>query len=215
MRGAPLFSADRGHIHHRLLALGLSHRQAVIVLYAVCALLGSTALAMSFANSGQATWFLVGLSLISGIALWKLGYLRLSSAARLLEERRRNSGMHGAVKRFGLVLRGAQTELEVQRALHEAAAALGATSVSLRDRAEAAAQIFGEEPEQGVERFSARFSLAGERPGSKHLILTWADGRSEVDRDTEIAIETLCQHLSGALDRVSVGDTNRFPVQGA
>ena len=123
--------------------------------------------------------------------------------------------MHGAVKRFGSVLRGAQTELEVQRALHEAAAALGATSVSLRDRAEAAAQIFGEEPEQGVERFSARFSLAGERPGSKHLILTWADGRSEVDRDTEIAIETLCQHLSGALDRVSVGDTNRFPVQGA
>lgn len=31
----PLFSPDRGHIHHQLLALGITHRRAVLILYAV------------------------------------------------------------------------------------------------------------------------------------------------------------------------------------
>src|SRR3982074_2328600 len=36
--GRPIFTADREHIHHKLLQMGLSHRQVVIVLYAVSAL---------------------------------------------------------------------------------------------------------------------------------------------------------------------------------
>ena len=36
--GQPIFTADREHIHHRLLQHGMSPRQAVIVLYAVSAL---------------------------------------------------------------------------------------------------------------------------------------------------------------------------------
>lgn len=34
VRGVSPFSADRNHIHHRLIDLGLSHRQTVLVLYA-------------------------------------------------------------------------------------------------------------------------------------------------------------------------------------
>lgn len=40
-----LFLPDRGHIHHRLLDLGLSHRTAVLVLYGVVTLLAAAALA--------------------------------------------------------------------------------------------------------------------------------------------------------------------------
>jgi UDP-GlcNAc:undecaprenyl-phosphate GlcNAc-1-phosphate transferase len=46
-RGAPLFAADRGHVHHQLLDLGLSQRQAVNLIYVVCGLLGALALALS------------------------------------------------------------------------------------------------------------------------------------------------------------------------
>ena len=35
--GRPVFTADREHIHHKLLQRGLTHRQVVIVLYAVFA----------------------------------------------------------------------------------------------------------------------------------------------------------------------------------
>lgn len=41
---SPFTTADRKHLHFRLLDLGLSHRQAVLVLYAVSLLFGSLAL---------------------------------------------------------------------------------------------------------------------------------------------------------------------------
>ena len=46
-RGVPLFAPDRGHVHHQLLDLGLSQRQAVNLIYIVCGLLGVIALVLS------------------------------------------------------------------------------------------------------------------------------------------------------------------------
>jgi UDP-GlcNAc:undecaprenyl-phosphate GlcNAc-1-phosphate transferase len=215
-RGAPLFAADRGHIHHRLLKLGLSQRQAVMVLYASCLVLGGLAVAMLYATPHQAIWFLGALALVALVALRKLGFLNWSSATRLIVERRRNAEMRNAVKRVGTVLRTAQTEDDVLHALLLGAAAVGAARVSLKDteRAEAALQGFGQ-PKPLGEVVSARFSVYGERPGAKQIILTWNDGRSEVDRDTEIAVETLCQHLSAALERVEVERSGTYPLSGS
>ena len=47
--GRSPFTPDRGHLHHRLLDLGLSHRQTVIVIVAICAGLGAIALVASAA----------------------------------------------------------------------------------------------------------------------------------------------------------------------
>ncbi len=44
---APLFDADRSHVHHRLLDIGLSQRQVVNLIYLVCFLLGALAIALS------------------------------------------------------------------------------------------------------------------------------------------------------------------------
>ena len=44
------FSPDRGHIHHRLLDLGLSHRSTVLLIYVVCATLGLMSLLVSSAT---------------------------------------------------------------------------------------------------------------------------------------------------------------------
>lgn len=48
--GRSPFSADRGHIHHRLLDLGLSHRATVLLIYLVCATLGLMSLLVSSAT---------------------------------------------------------------------------------------------------------------------------------------------------------------------
>jgi len=45
--GRSPFSPDRGHIHHRLLDVGLSHRATVLLIYAVCATLGILSLFVS------------------------------------------------------------------------------------------------------------------------------------------------------------------------
>lgn len=44
LAGQPMWKADRGHLHHRLLASGLSARQTVALIYSISLLLGAAAL---------------------------------------------------------------------------------------------------------------------------------------------------------------------------
>ncbi len=43
LQGQPPFAPDRGHFHHRLLDVGLSHPQAVLLIYAMTLALGAVA----------------------------------------------------------------------------------------------------------------------------------------------------------------------------
>ena len=45
--GVPIFKPDKGHLHHRLLDLGFSQRQAVLLMYVISALLGLSAVALT------------------------------------------------------------------------------------------------------------------------------------------------------------------------
>ncbi len=63
------FSADRGHFHHRLLDLGLSHRQAVLLIYAICTVLA--VLSLILPGRGQITVFLL-IVLGGGVVLYLL-----------------------------------------------------------------------------------------------------------------------------------------------
>ncbi len=72
------FAPDRGHIHHRLLDLGLSHRGTVLVIYAACILLS----ALSLVLSGRgAMYALMGLVLLFGLALLLIERLGPGGAA--------------------------------------------------------------------------------------------------------------------------------------
>jgi UDP-GlcNAc:undecaprenyl-phosphate GlcNAc-1-phosphate transferase len=64
--GRSPFAPDRGHIHHRLLDLGLSHRASVLVIYGVCVLLALLSLRLS--GTGQIYAFM-GLVMVFGVAL--------------------------------------------------------------------------------------------------------------------------------------------------
>jgi UDP-GlcNAc:undecaprenyl-phosphate GlcNAc-1-phosphate transferase len=67
LRGQSIFSADREHIHHKLLARGWSHRQVVVILYAVSALFGMLSLALL--TPGQAPLAIVLLVLGIGVVM--------------------------------------------------------------------------------------------------------------------------------------------------
>ena len=45
--GVPIFKPDKGHLHHRLLDLGFTQRQAVLLRYVISALLGLSAVALT------------------------------------------------------------------------------------------------------------------------------------------------------------------------
>lgn len=77
-----LFMPDRGHIHHRLLALGLSHRGAVVLLYGVGGLLAASAFLLVMVNSvSLALLLLAGLALTMATFVGLL-YLRTRSLDR-------------------------------------------------------------------------------------------------------------------------------------
>lgn len=47
INGKPIMEADKGHLHHRLLAKGLTQKQAVLIMYGVSLLLGISAILIS------------------------------------------------------------------------------------------------------------------------------------------------------------------------
>ena len=54
LKGKSPFSADRGHMHHRLIDMGFSQKQSVCILYAVCAILGISAVMFTGETFGKA-----------------------------------------------------------------------------------------------------------------------------------------------------------------
>lgn len=58
--GRSPFTPDRGHFHHRLLDLGLTHRGAVLLIYAICILLGILSLVLSGGDRRQGSGAALG-----------------------------------------------------------------------------------------------------------------------------------------------------------
>jgi UDP-GlcNAc:undecaprenyl-phosphate GlcNAc-1-phosphate transferase len=67
--GRSPFTPDRGHIHHRLLDLGLSHRATVLLIYGMCATLGVVSLLVSAATGVYA---FLGVLVVFGVAVFVL-----------------------------------------------------------------------------------------------------------------------------------------------
>lgn len=71
--GKPIGEADNGHIHHRLLALGMNQRQAVLSVYGISICLGLMALIINGANLHDAFVILGIVIVILIYGAWKLG----------------------------------------------------------------------------------------------------------------------------------------------
>jgi UDP-GlcNAc:undecaprenyl-phosphate GlcNAc-1-phosphate transferase len=84
LRGKPIFGADRGHIHHRLLDRGLTPRRVALTFYGLCTLAAIFSLTM-------ASYHFEGLVvLLFCVATWVgihyLGYVELGVVARMFFE---------------------------------------------------------------------------------------------------------------------------------
>ena len=80
INGKSPFQADRNHIHHQLLDLGLSHREAALTLYLVNIGFILTALALRNISSLLLLYVLVGLAMVLGTVPSLLRYFNKSKA---------------------------------------------------------------------------------------------------------------------------------------
>jgi UDP-GlcNAc:undecaprenyl-phosphate GlcNAc-1-phosphate transferase len=116
LAGRPMFSADREHIHHRLLDLGLSQRRAVITLYGAAVLLGAMAVILTLSNSVESLLVLVATGLLGYLAFRRLrqgslpregdaqtqGRAACAGLAEASDERRLRQGLRLAAKDLGI-----------------------------------------------------------------------------------------------------------------
>ena len=121
--GRPVFTADREHIHHKLLQHGLTHRQVVIVLYAVSAVFALLSLFLLWPTGSS-----LGLVLaVLGIGIWigvqRLGYLELGELGRVAQrtfEQRQIFINNLSIRRATEELKAARDYEQIRRILEAA-----------------------------------------------------------------------------------------------
>jgi UDP-GlcNAc:undecaprenyl-phosphate GlcNAc-1-phosphate transferase len=70
---APIFRPDKHHLHHRLMALGMSHCRSVLIIYGVSGFFGAVAITLTFITNPKATLLLAGLLFLIVIGADKIG----------------------------------------------------------------------------------------------------------------------------------------------
>jgi UDP-GlcNAc:undecaprenyl-phosphate/decaprenyl-phosphate GlcNAc-1-phosphate transferase len=87
LRSRPIFSPDRGHIHHRLLDRGNSVRKTALLLYAAGAIAAGLSLLQQSSNGQLGALVILVFGSLVCIGIQHLGYVEFRVASRLLQKR--------------------------------------------------------------------------------------------------------------------------------
>lgn len=216
----PLFSPDRGHIHHRLLDMGLTHRRAVHIIYGLSVAFTGLSIAISMGRS-----WAVGLAMLTAsillIGLTKVvGYFEyLKPRAREHAKMRTRDGdlLRYALPKALRLLGAARTEEEMFAALGVAAeqAQLDVIEVIEAGGGEVGGRKAGGdearsrrvyERREGAARqeelVSARFSLGAEASARAAIRFQWQTAAGEVTPQAEILLQVLADAVAAELVRL-------------
>jgi UDP-GlcNAc:undecaprenyl-phosphate GlcNAc-1-phosphate transferase len=84
LRRQPIFGADRGHIHHKLLARGLTTRRVVILIYVICGLCATVSLLQGFVHESFAGPIVILFCAAAWMGVRHLGYAEIGMARRMV-----------------------------------------------------------------------------------------------------------------------------------
>ena len=80
MNGRPIFKPDKGHLHHRLLELGLTQKQAVLLMYVISGCLGISAIALTEVNKFLGAGIIILLLAVAVFGAKKIGVLKTNDS---------------------------------------------------------------------------------------------------------------------------------------
>lgn len=84
LRNEPIFQGDRGHIHHRLLALGFQPRVVAIIMYGACGIAAALSLLQSKYSYHVGGPIVLAFCVLAFFGVKKLRYVEFSIVGRLL-----------------------------------------------------------------------------------------------------------------------------------
>lgn len=230
--GRPMFTADREHIHHKLLQRGWSHRQAVIILYAVSGLFALLSLFLLWPTGSTLGLVLAVLGTGIWIGVQHLGYLEFGEIRRVAQrtiEQRHIFVNNLAIRRATEELKVAQTFQQVSRILTAAFSGNDFDAFELRVRVPAPRTFqlgeFRQTPHLRWTKPGARVAPEFENTWSLTLELVTAANqhcgnlmvfRSYVNRDLQLDINLLTSAfpatLAEALHRTAAQNIEFIPA---
>jgi UDP-GlcNAc:undecaprenyl-phosphate GlcNAc-1-phosphate transferase len=133
LRGKPVFGADEHHLHHRLMAIGLTHVRAVVLLYVFAAALAVLGVVLAFGPARMVTIAALGGAAVTIalllFAIKRLGYHEFVEAGSVLTSgmRRVRQSIRDQIhaRDVAQVVSRAESLVHVKAILQDNAAALG------------------------------------------------------------------------------------------
>jgi UDP-GlcNAc:undecaprenyl-phosphate GlcNAc-1-phosphate transferase len=197
----PLFSADRGHVHHRLLDLGLTHRRAVIVLYGVSILLTVSAIAIALGRIWEIGIALLVVSVVLICLIRFVGYFeyaRLRRPTLLRSYDRQTLALRPVVAKCAVEIAGAASVEQLWSQLSLFARGAHLALLELQVQGDAAPRCWHAEPEQprSSNLLRSRFVLDAERCVVE---FGWLSETESVSPECDILLQLVSDSVEAAL----------------
>jgi UDP-GlcNAc:undecaprenyl-phosphate GlcNAc-1-phosphate transferase len=199
-----MFSPDRGHIHHRLLDLGLTHRRAVVLLYGVCVVFAASAIAVSLGRILHTGIALLSVSIVGVGHVRFAGYFEVLHVARRQRARLydpRAERLRHAVPEYLTSLGAARTEGDIMQLLDHAATHLDFDRIEVVKDGIARRQ-FGRMDLSEREIVRATYPLGRDDQARASMRFSWGAGEPDVPPQIAILLQIIVDSAANALLRV-------------
>ncbi len=207
-----VFSPDRGHIHHRLLDMGITHRRAVMIIYAVCVVFMIAAIGTSLDRAAP-VGIALALAVIAVVGLVRfLGYFEyLHSRVRQRSRfRSRDAEMlRFAIPKVPAAFAAASDEEELFDAVIAFAIDADLEQVDvLVPSSEGEERIFRYRKPDNLEDtgarglLTARYPLGRDEAARAAVVFGWIGDTGDVAPQTEILLQVATDVLVQALTRL-------------
>ena len=159
LRRQPIFSADRGHIHHRLLDRGMSPRKAAVLLYGICSIVAVFSLLESVVhNNAVSSVIVLVFCAVAWIGIQYLNYAEFSLAGKMIfgGGLQRNLKAQLDLNALQKLVAGARTAADCARLVEDAVGKFGLVATHMRIGGE----DFNGPPGPDGAQWEARVSIA-------------------------------------------------------
>ncbi len=208
----PLFAADRKHIHHRLLDMGLTHRRAVLILYAVCLVLTSAAIGVSLGRAWTVgVAILVSSIVVAGVARFVGSFERAMRIGRKRATLRSRSTelLRQIVPDAPMLFAAARSEDDVWNVLQHIMSRAELSSVELvatesgtkRPVGHWGARVNDVERTPGV--VSLRYLLGADGLARAELRFFWKSDFGDICPQTDVLLQVIVDVMARALAQVA------------
>ena len=206
----PIFSPDRGHIHHRLLDMGITHRRAVLIIYGVSVALCVGAIGIALGRSWQVGAAILGVSAVLFGLIRFIGYFEYLIVISRQKQRIRSrhvEWLRKCVLRVSRQLEGATEEEAVWNVLSWLAREARLDFVELlqeHGRTWTSLRRWAGDDYQDMDvrdASTARFPLGNPARGH-HLKFGWRSEFGDVPPQMEILLQLVVDQIDSALRAV-------------